>query len=960
MRIINAKAIILVIIAIQVGVLCGFANSPRFQSGEQKQLIEKFGKNATAVIAGKVSWAEHDMKRTTVQVYKDENLKEQYCSGIITSKDGSYEIKVEPGQYYILAFVDENQNGRFDLGDGMGIYGITDWDDRSQRRDAVKVAENETKSGVDIGITAMIIEVDRQNQIVPADSEYVKQSNKFRLELDKMFTGISGKLIWPGHKLENALVFAYTDLTWKYRVATAECDENSNFKLNLLHGKYYLLAVIDENQTNLFDQGDKFGIYGMTDLSSSCPQPVLLERNKFASEIEISIVGIQDKSGKIVSLSEQKEMEIGSRALREVKRSSYALGDATRAHKKVELSGKIIWQGHDLKNAVVFAYKDPTLMTSVEHAEAEADGTFKLELTPGKYFLVVNVDINGDEKCSAGDGIGGYGTDNITRKHPAEFVLSDDGASDIEISITAKYDKNGQLVAISTGISPELEKIISSGISGRIIWDGHDFSSALLVISGASDFNSPVFVPIETEEDGSYILSLNLGDYYVMAVVDTNGDNVAGVKDGIGIYGTRLPTQNSPQLVSVFENRITPYIDIEIGGIYIDEQNIAQIDDGHRSDIRKQHGEPEDIFRFSRFGRQIEEWWYWAQGVMFAFEEVGAGWQLDNREEFEPRSPPPESRKAGKPENGKTRVTSEKVKSEKNNHLSISNQQSPSGPTPDLPTRKGDPTRGEVISNLSGALIYYSYDDIVWGAAPNGMHQPIGVGKCSTVSGNGVVLSLIDTDGNIHLIDLENEQDGILLKRSEMASSPSISPDGEYLAFVRKTINRSQIFIKHISTGEEFPVPSTSVQADTPAWNSDGRAIAYAASGNIENPNNEENWNIYAYDLETQRIDAISVTNEDESEPAWSPTEYNALAFSRSEGNHRQIWLVTIDQDGNPTEQQLTESGGRDPAWLPDRSSIIYENNGQLWIVDVEGQNERPLLIDNKPVFGLDPFVGTQ
>jgi len=930
---IQVNTIIFIIISIiNITILVNCAD--RVQSEiDQKELLKKFGEDATAVIKGKVSWEDKDMKRTTVQVYKDESLKELYCSGIIMSPDGSYEIHVEPGQYYVLAFVDGNQNGRFDPGDGLGIFGIEDWDERNQKRKIVELSENETKTGVDIQITAMVINIDGQNQIVPVDSDYAKESVQFKIELSKMFTGISGKINCNEDEFENLLVFAYADLTWKHRIATSECDENGNFKMNLLPGKYYLLAIIDENQNNLFDEGDKFGVYGIDDLSSSYPQPILLEKNKILSNIEIPIIGIQDESGKIISLSEKSDTQ-------------------KKASRNVEVSGKVIWEGQDIKNTVIFIYKDPALMKSIGYAKVSVDGKFKLKLPPGKYFLVANVDINGDGKYSAGDGIGGFGTDDITKKHPAELVVSDNGIENVEISITAKYDKNGQLVKISQ--NEDISLFVDSGISGKIIWDGHIIKSAWIAVSETTEFGSPVFVPVETKEDGTYLLLLKPGDYYVMAIVDTNEDDVAGIKDGVGIYGTRIPTQNPPQLISVFENRITPYINIEIGGIYINDQDIAQIDDGHRADIRKRYGKPEDIYEFNRFGKQIEEWWYWTEGLMFAFEEVGAGWKLDNREEFEPKTPE-EVNNSNPLEMSENLEDTQKVSEVKKENQDQQSSVSNSSQTEQQENFNIE-DEGITIESL-GNLIYYTYDNLVWGVTPNGIHEPLGIGNYPTVSRDSFVLSLMDTDGNVHLINLENEQDDILLKRSEMASSPSISPDGEYLAFVRRTIDRSQIFIKHIKTGDEIPLPSTSILADTPAWSKNSQVIAFAAFGNIENPDKEGNWNIYTYDISNQRIDAISVTEADESEPAWSPIEYNVLAFSRSENNHRQVWLIEIGLDGNIVEKQLTEFGGRNPAWLNDGKSIIYENNGQLWIVDVNGQNEQPILDSNEPIFGMDPFV---
>ena len=79
-------------------------------------------------------------------------------------------------------------------------------------------------------------------------------------------SGISGELVWPDHKFANTVLFVYSDPAWNNRVAQAEVAEDGEYKIGLPPGKYYLLAVVDENNTNLLDVGDKFGIWGVTKL----------------------------------------------------------------------------------------------------------------------------------------------------------------------------------------------------------------------------------------------------------------------------------------------------------------------------------------------------------------------------------------------------------------------------------------------------------------------------------------------------------------------------------------------------------------------------------------------------------------------------------------------------------------------------------------------------------------------
>lgn len=172
--------------------------------------------------------------------------------------------------------------------------------------------------------------------------------------------------------------------------------------------------------------------------------------------------------------------------------------------------------------------------------------------------------------------------------------------------------------------------------------------------------------------------------------------------------------------------------------------------------------------------------------------------------------------------------------------------------------------------------------------------------------------------------------------------------------------------MRHISSGSEYVVPSTALKSFTPAWNSDGSMLAYVTAGTIENPDaiasNAENQrrNIYAFDQMNTRVEPIVVSAADDSQPAWSPADPNRLAFTRTEGNHQQIWLIVYSGDGVPTEQQLTQKGGSHPVWIPPEGRwILYENNGQLWKIDTEnpGATEDALMHNGQIVFGHEPAV---
>ena len=874
-----------------------------------QDMSEDFAKRATAVLKGTVIWERQDLSQTTVQVYKDQNLRSLY-TGVTQLEGGEFEIRVEPGKYYLVAFVDLNHSGKFDIGDGMGIFGITDWNDSNQQKQAVQVTDRRTIRWLQIVITARMQEVDGKGQVVSMRDYRSNPLEQFKQELVMISSGIRGQVSYEEReRSKDMLVFAYTDLSWKYRAAEARVEADGSFTLNLKPGKYYLMAIVDDNDTNRFDPGDELGIYGVDDLRSrqAFPQPVLVKRNQFKQDVLIAITGKQAENGRVIPL-DTSVTEMG-----------------TSGTPVVKLSGEVRWDGHPLKGSIIQVYREPTLLKEIKQVGVDEDGKFRLQIPPGDYYFMANVDADGDGRYSPGDALGGYGSTNITTTPPSALTVAAKTSPEIEIFVTARYDTEGQLEAIIQGAG-DLALDIDSGISGEIRWDGKEFKEGILSISETPDFQSPVAIPLDLAEAERYKVSIPPGDYYIMVVVDLDGNRKAGMRDGVGVYGTRHPVRGEPQKVSVFAGNITPHIDIEIFSMYIDTKgNIAEIEDGHRSEIKLQYGSPEDIFKFTRFGRQIEEWWYWRQGIGFSFEAVGAGWKLQNRKDFEPNVLDPEQLKQLE---------------------SFANQT----------TNEAQDAQLEPETTSLNALIYYSYDNVIWSYAPNGLPQPMGAGTSPTASRNGT-LTYMNAEGDIVVHDSDVPEGRLLLDRRELATDVMISPDGAYVSFARRSMDRRRVYIRHIPSQEEIVVPSTAKEMFTPTWNLSGELLAYSTRGSIENPESGTDRNIYTYDQVTKRIEPICIGEADDAEPAWSPSNPNLLAFSRAEDRHRQIWTVTFNAEGESSEQQFTQYGGDKPVWLLDGTAILYENNGQLWLISNDATDNRPVMIKGRVIFGHEPYV---
>ena len=893
------------------------------QTEAEKALTTEFGKRATSTLKGEIVWSGEDLSQATVQVYRDEDLKSLY-TGVTGLMGGEFEIRVEPGSYYLVAFVDLDGSGKFDVGDGMGIYGITDWNHPNQRKQLVNIDAHKTIGGLAIEITARMQNVDGIGRIVAAYHYRENPFEEFKRDVTKITSGITGQVHRNGiESFEDAHILAYTDLSWKFRAGRAQIASDGNFTLKLTPGKYYLMATIDANRTNLFDHGDELGIYGIDNLRNqrAFPQPILVDPNRFTADIQIEVTGKQTESGKIVPLA-----EFGTETPPTMRATEHA---------PAMVLGEVVWAGQPLKGSAIYVYQDPALVKIVKKVEADEEGKFSLQLPPGGYYLIANVDADGDGSYSQGDGIGAYGSNDMTSMPPSTLMLKPAENFDIKLHVTARYSADGQLEAVGTADLNDLSQNAEGGITGRIIWEGKAFREGILSLSETPDFESPMAITLNLEGNGRYEVTVPPGGYYVMAMVDVDGDRKAGLQDGVGIYGTRYPVRGTPQLVSVFKGYTTPYIDIEIFAMYIDEEgNMAEIEDGHRSEIKLQYGEPEDVLSFTRFGREIEQWWYWNQGVGFIFEAIGGGWRLQDHQNFEPKSVSPQTSSEHETPSGKLGDESADTSSK--------------------PLLAADERQPELA--LLNAIIYYSYDDIIWGYAPNGALQQFGAGRRPTASLEDT-LAYIDVDGNVMARDSSGEEEVLLLSKRELASDTAISPDGNYIAFARRSVNRSRIYIRHVPSQEEILLPSTAREMFTPTWDSSGELLAYSTRGSIENPEAGNDRNIYVYDTVTQRLEPVSISLEDDAEPAWPPARSNVLAFSRADGRFRQIWITKFSAEGEPTETQLTRYGGQKPIWLPNGTMILYENNGQLWIVSQDGSENFPLRFKGKVVYGHEPYA---
>ena len=882
---------------------------------ETQERQQEFKEKATAKIRGRVVWPGRDLTHTTVQLYVDEQLKIAYTS-VVQLKDGFFEVLVETGSYYVVAFVDVNQTAVFDFGDGMGIYGVNDWADSAQEKRIIEISSGQVVENIKIEITARLADLNGKQKMVPVNAYQPSKSQMFQSQLELISSGVSGQLSWgdglPHILFDNALVMAYSDASWNYKVAQTKASNDGQFKLNIQRGKYYLMAIIDKNQNNRFDTGDYVGAFGIQNLRSDFPTPVFIDPNQFMEGVTVEISGRKSKNGRITPIKAR------------------LLSGQTTSDSMISVSGKIIGLKQEIEKALVLAYTSPALLSAVAVSEVRADGSFSFSFPSDHvYYLLASVDVDQDGTYSTGDLVGGYGTLDLVNDPPQALTLpnvdSTEQLNNLQILLTATYGADGQLIPMAEipTVPTNLDSI-PSGISGRILTNDiysvetTKYREVIISVSKTDDFSQAIAIPIDVGSDGYYKIPLMPEDYYVMAVIDLNGDRKAGINDGVGVFGTRRPVRGKPQMVSVYKDQIITNIDIQIAAIFTDQLgNITEVEVGHRPEIRIQHGQPDDVYQIKRGSRLMEEWWYWKRGVGFVFESKRLGWELKDEKKF------------------KAQPIAEK-------------------------TQQSKISAGRLTQ--IGTHLFYSYDGVIWAYSPEGSHQPIGLGNSPSTSLNGQLIYQND-QGEV-MISKKGKKASVFLNRRDFATDATVSPDGKKVAFARQLTDRARIFIRDIESDYEISVPSVALEMGMPSWNITSKLLAYVGTGEIgsKDDTGKATRNIYSYDLKSNRIDSISVGPNDDTTPVWSPVDMRRLAFCRLENDRQQIWLIEFDDYGQPNENQLTQNGGKSPVWLPNGSGLIYENNGQLWLATWPGNSVDqvefvPLTINGQNVFGYHPSL---
>jgi Tol biopolymer transport system component/DNA-binding winged helix-turn-helix (wHTH) protein len=188
-------------------------------------------------------------------------------------------------------------------------------------------------------------------------------------------------------------------------------------------------------------------------------------------------------------------------------------------------------------------------------------------------------------------------------------------------------------------------------------------------------------------------------------------------------------------------------------------------------------------------------------------------------------------------------------------------------------------------------------------------------------------------------------------------SQPSLSPDGQAVAYVSDKSGPLEIYVAGLAAGSrEIAITNDGQQNIQPAWSPDGQWIAY------QSRNRGGIWIVPATGGTPRQLADLG------SEPAWSPDSQQLVysSYAGSMSAQANLWIVRRDGSARRALTQIgTPNGGHhQPAWSHDGRFIVFglaapEVKASTWIVPAAGGPPRRLnfpgaLAQGNPQFSFD------
>lgn len=178
---------------------------------------------------------------------------------------------------------------------------------------------------------------------------------------------------------------------------------------------------------------------------------------------------------------------------------------------------------------------------------------------------------------------------------------------------------------------------------------------------------------------------------------------------------------------------------------------------------------------------------------------------------------------------------------------------------------------------------------------------------------------------------------------------PTMSPDGQRVAYVRESATGSDILITSLADQSVVTLTDDPAQDTMPAWSPDGSRIAFIST-------RDGAADLYVMGVDGSGLARLTSTPGDESTPVWSP-DGQRIAYAVTEQGIRRLAVVAPGMQPVMLSEAQVEGA---PAWSPDSQRIAYAaetpaGSGQYEVFSVraDGQDRFQYTVNGGQVAGV-------